>query len=98
MCRQLVLLYLALISVTNIEGHARTFTRCQLSRELLRYNFPRALISNCKGFENAEMDALANTELISKVPLSSLLPRRAMYVELYLDFDLCALLKELSSL
>ncbi|OWR40917.1 lysozyme protein 1 precursor, partial [Danaus plexippus plexippus] len=43
---QLTLLWLALSLIRNSQGHARTFTRCQLSRELLRYNFPRTLIPN----------------------------------------------------
>ncbi|NP_001093293.1 lysozyme-like protein 1 precursor [Bombyx mori] len=38
------LLFLAVTLVHSSEGHAKVFTRCQLSRELLRYNFPRALI------------------------------------------------------
>ncbi|KAL4716754.1 hypothetical protein ACJJTC_001910 [Scirpophaga incertulas] len=28
----------------STHGHAKTFTRCQLSKELTRYNFPRLLI------------------------------------------------------
>ncbi|KAL0810904.1 hypothetical protein ABMA28_010203 [Loxostege sticticalis] len=38
----LVFLYL----VQGGHNHARVFNRCQLSRELLRYNFPRSLITN----------------------------------------------------
>uniref|UniRef100_A0A2H1VE49 SFRICE_017854 n=1 Tax=Spodoptera frugiperda TaxID=7108 RepID=A0A2H1VE49_SPOFR len=37
----LVLLLVTLGVVHTSQGHARSFTRCQLSRELLRYNFPR---------------------------------------------------------
>ena len=46
--RYLVLIWLALSLIHSTRAHARTFTRCQLSRELLRYNFPRTLIPNCK--------------------------------------------------
>ncbi|XP_045761809.1 lysozyme-like [Maniola jurtina] len=41
---QLLLLWLALSVVPNTYGHARTFTRCQLMRELLRYNFSRTTV------------------------------------------------------
>ncbi|XP_063834323.1 lysozyme [Ostrinia nubilalis] len=43
---KLGLLLAALYLVQVCHGHARTYTRCQLSRELLRYNFPRSLIPN----------------------------------------------------
>ncbi|KAF9423705.1 hypothetical protein HW555_001031 [Spodoptera exigua] len=42
----LVLLLITLGVVHTSQGHARSFTRCQLSRELLRYNFPRSMIPN----------------------------------------------------
>ncbi|XP_026735473.1 lysozyme-like [Trichoplusia ni] len=42
----LVLLFVTLGAVHSSQGHARSFTRCQLSRELLRYNFPRSMIPN----------------------------------------------------
>lgn len=48
----LLLLLLTLAMLHSSQGHAKTFTRCQLSRELLRYNFPRSLIAHCK-FSNA---------------------------------------------
>ncbi|XP_075985929.1 lysozyme-like [Anticarsia gemmatalis] len=40
----LVVLLVTLSAVHSSSGHARSFTRCQLSRELLRYNFPRSMI------------------------------------------------------
>ncbi|XP_049705928.1 lysozyme isoform X1 [Helicoverpa armigera] len=42
----LILLFVMLGVVHTSQGHARSFTRCQLSRELLRYNFPRSMIPN----------------------------------------------------
>ncbi|XP_026748575.1 lysozyme-like [Galleria mellonella] len=41
-----LMLLLFVTLVCGCSAHARTFTRCQLSRELLRYNFPRSLIPN----------------------------------------------------
>ncbi|XP_013190977.2 lysozyme [Amyelois transitella] len=37
-------LLLSLTLMPACTGHARTFTRCQLYQELMRYNFPRSLI------------------------------------------------------
>ncbi|GBP16862.1 Lysozyme [Eumeta japonica] len=42
-CRWL-LACVALMLVREGSSHARLFTRCQLSRELQRYNFPRSLL------------------------------------------------------
>ncbi|XP_049881416.1 lysozyme [Pectinophora gossypiella] len=42
----LLIVAVALVQSSAVHGHARTFTRCQLSRELLRYNFPRSLIAH----------------------------------------------------
>ncbi|CAG9122166.1 unnamed protein product [Plutella xylostella] len=40
----LLALVVALGALHGAQAHARTFTVCQLSRELQRYNFPRNLI------------------------------------------------------
>ncbi|XP_041971710.1 lysozyme-like [Aricia agestis] len=43
---RLLLVWVALTLIDSSQQHARVFNRCQLSRELLRYNFPRAQIAN----------------------------------------------------
>ncbi|XP_050668531.1 lysozyme [Leptidea sinapis] len=41
-----LMFFIVVVLIDSGYSHKRTFTRCQLSRELLRYNFPRTLIPN----------------------------------------------------